>query len=296
MNIENSIENYIKYISGVRRVSENTETSYTNDLKQFLLFCELNKKFELININERLIRNFIIYLNSEKIAAASISRKLASLRSFIDYCLEQNLIVDNPLKYIKNPKTKRKLPETVNEKSIEKIFSILDESLADDYSRLLYKAVIDLTYTCALRVSETCGIKLNDIDIKNETVRVFGKGSKYRIVPIGKQTINNIFAYVKIRDNKNSKEQLFLTKNGNPIYAKYVYRVINKYLGLVSDIEKKSPHVLRHAAATHMLDGGADLMAVKEMLGHENLSTTQIYTHVSIERLKNTYKTAHPKS
>ncbi len=296
MSIAEAIDNYIKYISGVRRVSENTEMSYTNDLKQLLAFCNSAHKSEINNINERLVRNFIIYLNSEKVAATSISRKLASIRGFIDFCLEQKLLDLNPLQYIKNPKVKRKLPETVSIKSIESVFKLIDNSDLDKYDKLLYYAIIDVIYSCALRVSELCSLKINDIDTKHGTIRVFGKGSKFRIVPIGKQTISTLKAFLEVRVNNLENEILFLTKKGNSINTKYVYRVINKYLGLVSDVEKKSPHVLRHASATHMLDGGADLIAVKEMLGHENLSTTQIYTHVSIERLKNTYKTAHPKS
>ena len=296
MSIAEAIDNYIKYISGVRRVSENAEMSYTNDLKQLLAFCNSAHKSEINNINERLVRNFIIYLNSEKVAATSISRKLASIRGFIDFCLEQKLLDLNPLQYIKNPKVKRKLPETVSIKSIESVFKLIDNSDLDKYDKLLYYAIIDVIYSCALRVSELCSLKINDIDTKHGTIRVFGKGSKFRIVPIGKQTISTLKAFLEVRVNNLENEILFLTKKGNSINTKYVYRVINKYLGLVSDVEKKSPHVLRHASATHMLDGGADLIAVKEMLGHENLSTTQIYTHVSIERLKNTYKTAHPKS
>ncbi|HPN39634.1 MAG TPA: tyrosine-type recombinase/integrase [Melioribacteraceae bacterium] len=295
MNIEEAINKYINYISGVMRVSENTETAYKNDLLQFLEFCESKNILEFDKLSERFIRSFIIKLNSEKIAASSISRKLASVRGFINFCLEQKLIFVNPLQYIKNPKVNRKLPETVSHNSIESIFNIINNSNIGNFDKLLFISIIDLTYTCALRVSELCNLRVNELDTNSFTVRILGKGSKLRIVPISSKTIRNIKNYLMVRP-ANNNEYLFLLKNGNPIYSKYVYRIINKYLSLVSDNEKKSPHVLRHASATHMLDAGADLMAVKEILGHENLSTTQIYTHVSIERLKNTYKTAHPKS
>jgi site-specific recombinase XerD len=296
MKISDAIDSYIRYISGVRRVSENTETSYTIDLNQFLAFCDSLYKTELSLINERLLRNFIISLNLERLSPVSISRKLASLRGFFEFCVEQNLLDVNPIKYIKNPKIKRKLPETISFNSIESIFDLINNSELDNYDKLLFYAIIDVVYSCALRVSEVCTLKLNDIDMQHGTIRVFGKGSKYRIVPIGKKTIDSIRSYLEVRIKNLNNDQLFLTKKGNSIYAKYVYRIVNKYLSIVSDLEKKSPHVLRHAAATHMLDSGADLMAVKEILGHENLSTTQIYTHVSIERLKKSYKTAHPKS
>jgi site-specific recombinase XerD len=147
-----------------------------------------------------------------------------------------------------------------------------------------------------LRVSEVCGLNISDVDLENKTVKVFGKGAKARIVPLGEKSAEVLSCYIKNKNRSNPNAPLFLTPREKRIYPEYVYRLVKKYIGKVSDIEKKSPHVLRHSAATHMLDRGADLMAVKEILGHKNLSTTQIYTHVSVERLKQTYKKAHPKS
>ncbi len=294
MTIKEAIDKYINYISAVLRVSKNTEISYLNDLYKFNDFCNLKNITELAKINEKNIKQYIIHLNYSKISASSISRNLASLRGFTNFCLEHNFITNNPLQYIKNPKVKRKLPETVNSKSIEEIFGLIKDHNYSEYEKLLVTAIIDITYSCALRVSEVCNLKLNDLDIKNGTLRVFGKGSKFRIVPIGPKTLNNLSEYLKVRNSINNN--LFILKSGNPIYSKFVYRITNQFLGMVADTKKKSPHVLRHASATHMLDEGADLLAVKEILGHENLSTTQIYTHVSIDRLKKTYKTAHPKS
>ncbi len=295
VTIKNSIDNFLNYLKGIKRVADNTFVSYENDLSQFGNFCTDRNFSELNVVTEKVIRSYIIYLNSNKTKPVSISRKLSSLRGFFEYSINKEYITINPLVYIKNPNNKRKLPETVSYESILNVFE-LTKMVGDDEERLLITALFDLIYSCALRVSEACSLKQNDIDYENRTIRVLGKGTKLRIIPIGQETISNIKQYVIYINGKYSGENIFFTKSGNPIYSKYVYRVINKYLSMVSDVEKKSPHVLRHAAATHMLDRGADLLAVKEILGHENLSTTQIYTHVSIERLKKTYKTAHPKS
>jgi site-specific recombinase XerD len=152
------------------------------------------------------------------------------------------------------------------------------------------------SYGCALRVSELCNLNYGDLDLKRKTLRVKGKGSKVRIVPVGDKSIEIIKKYLQKNNYLNNNDPLIKTRGGKRIYPRLVQRLTNKYLSKVSDIKKKSPHVLRHSAATHMLDNGADLRAVKEILGHENLSTTQIYTHVSVERLKSTYKKSHPKS
>jgi len=177
--------------------------------------------------------------------------------------------------------------------NILKIYELANESEDDPF---LVIAIFELLYGCSLRVSELCELKVGDLDFKRGTLRVFGKGSKVRIVPIGDKSIEIIEAYLNFNPRKNMKSPLITLKNGKKLYPKFVYRIVNKYLGKVTDIKKKSPHILRHSSATHMLDRGADLRAVKEILGHENLSTTQIYTHVSIERLKEAYKKSHPKS
>lgn len=295
VTIKNSIDNFLNYLKGIKRVADNTFISYENDLSQFGKFCAERNINELNDVTEKTIRLFIINLNSNNTKPVSISRKLASLRGFFEYSINKEYIETNPLVYIKNPHNKRKLPETVSYNSILNVFE-LTKIIDDEEEKLLITALFDLIYSCALRVSEACNLKYNDIDFEKQSIRILGKGTKIRIIPVGQETIHNIKEYTSFVKGKYSGDTIFFTKSGNPIYTKYVYRVINKYLGMVSDVEKKSPHVLRHAAATHMLDRGADLLAVKEILGHENLSTTQIYTHVSIERLKQTYKTAHPKS
>jgi site-specific recombinase XerD len=232
-------------------------------------------------------------LSERNLDKKSISRKLAAIRSMFKYSFQQDLINLNPSANIHNPKTKRELPEII---SADVILSTYGEAEKYEKHPEQVKILFELLYGCAIRVSELCGLNRGDVDLSNRTLKVFGKGSKNRIVPIGNKSIQIIKDYLSIRGKISGKDPLIITETGIRIYPRFVYKIINKYLSIVSDVKKKSPHILRHSAATHMLDNGADLQAVKEILGHENLSTTQIYTHVSIERLKSTYKKSHPKS
>lgn len=292
--ISNLVDDFINEIESVRRYSNNTVSSYKRDLYQFHQFLTEKNISSIRQINERIIRNFLIHLSKLELSKSSISRKLSSLRSFFDFILLQVDDSVNPAKKIKNPKFKRKLPSTINLDSFYKIIRLIGED-DDVFRRNLNTAIFELLYGCSLRVSELCSLKVHDIDPVNLTVKVLGKGSKYRIVPLGNKSAEVVKEYSRINDNKK-REYYFSGKDGNSIDRWYVYRLVKKYIGKVTDIEQKSPHVLRHSSATQMLNNGADLLAVKEILGHENLSTTQIYTHVSVEQLKKSYKSAHPKS
>lgn len=293
MKIGLLIKNYLEELSGVRRYSANTIKSYAADLEGFLKFCEENTKDDAAQITERLIKNYLMSLNENNLGKTSISRKLASVRGLVKYAFNKNIIDKNPAAYISNPKSKRKLPEVTNADTINEIYK---EAEKDEKNSLLIKAVFELLYGCALRVSELCGLNSGDLDLSGRTVKVRGKGNKERIVPVGTKSVEIIKDYIKENPRVSPREPLLTNKNGRRIYPRLIHRIVSEYLGKVTDLGKKSPHVLRHSAATHMLDNGADLRAVKEILGHENLSTTQIYTHVSIERLKTTYKKSHPKS
>jgi site-specific recombinase XerD len=231
-------------------------------------------------------------LSESGLEKISVSRKLASIRGFFKYAYKLNYIEVNPACFISNPKFGRKLPEVIPQEIILNAYKEIDK---DQKNAKLYKVIIELLYGCALRVSELCNLNFGDINILSKTVRILGKGNKVRIVPIGGKSIIVLNEYLSDK-NFDSKNALLIDNNEKRIYPRMVYTIVSKCLAKVCDLEKKSPHVLRHSAATHMLDNGADLRAVKEILGHENLSTTQIYTHVSIERLKNAYKKAHPKS
>ncbi|UCH65060.1 MAG: tyrosine-type recombinase/integrase [Ignavibacterium sp.] len=293
MKIENLINSYLNNILNIKRYSLQTVKAYKTDLNQFLEFCEANNKSDLNSLSERFIKRYLMYLSDSGIEKRSISRKLSSVRGLFKFAYQNQLIDFNPSAYVKNPKSNKKLPEVTTTESILKIYKLADE--AEDDPELV-KIIFELLYGCALRVSELCSLNYGDIDLKSKTLRVKGKGSKIRIVPIGDKSIEIIKKYLQKNDYLNNNDPLIKARGGKRIYPRLVQRLTNKYISKVSDIKKKSPHVLRHSAATHMLDNGADLKAVKEILGHENLSTTQIYTHVSVERLKSTYKKSHPKS
>ena len=293
MNIDELINKYLQEIESIRRYSPNTVKSYKTDLIEFAKFCEQNNRMELNKITERFLKSYLMLLSDKDLDKRSISRKLAAIRSALKFAFQKDLIDENPVSFIKNPKNSRKLPEIVATDLILKIYDLADES---DEKPELVKVIFELLYGCALRASELCDLKYDDYSENKFQLRVLGKGSKMRIVPIGEKSIIILRDYLKKNPVSFKGEYLIRTKKNDKLYPRLVHRIVNKYLSKVSDIKKKSPHILRHSAATHMLDNGADLRAVKEILGHENLSTTQIYTHVSVERLKSTYKKSHPKS
>jgi len=293
MKIDELIEKYLSEIKNIRRYSDNTIKSYRTDLKEFSTFCFEKQKTELSDVTERFIKSYLMVLSEKELDKKTIARKLGAIRSAFKYAFQNDLIIDNPLSFISNPKSNRKLPEVVSTNLILQIYKLADES---DENPELVKVVFELLYGCALRVSELCDLKYSSVEFKNAQARIIGKGNKMRIVPVGQKSLLILNEYLLKNPVISYEDYLIRTKKNDKLYPRLVHRMINKYLTKVSDIKKKSPHILRHSAATHMLDNGADLRAVKEILGHENLSTTQIYTHVSIERLKSTYKKSHPKS
>lgn len=294
MKITNVIENYLQELSAVRRYSNHTIRNYTLDLKLFSDFCAEKGKSALSEINEKFLKSYLMKLSEEDFEKVSISRMLSSIRGLFRYAFQKDMLTENPASYIKNPKLIRKLPEIVSTDKILETYKIADE--AEKENSYLIKSIFELLYGCSLRVSELCGLNYNQFDTGKKTIKVLGKGNKVRIVPVGDQSMEILLGYLKQNPVVKISDPLLRTQKGNRLYPEYVYRKVRKYLGMVTDLKKKSPHILRHSSATHMLDNGADLRAVKEILGHENLSTTQIYTHVSIERLKTTYKKSHPKS
>ncbi|MFH1197656.1 MAG: tyrosine-type recombinase/integrase [bacterium] len=289
------IKDYLSELNGVSRASEKTIIAYNNDLSQFFNFCDSLNLNSLDKITERNIRTYVMYLSESGYNKSSISRKLSSLRGLFDFAVRNDSINKNPITQIPNPKSKRKLPDIISIDSYLRVIKILDEEIDNEPTRLK-KCIFELLYGCALRVSEICDLKIGDVDLQNGSIRVFGKGSKTRIVPLGSKSLPILLDYLNSREKKSYSAPFLISSKGKKLNPRFVYDIVHSYLGKVTDIEKKSPHILRHSAATHMLDRGADLMAIKEILGHENLSTTQIYTHVSIEQLKKSYKSAHPKS
>lgn len=290
---KNILLKFIQEIEGTRRLSEKTISAYKNDLTQFLDFCIDTGKIQLNKITDKTIRGFVVSQNDEGISAVSIGRKLSSIRTFFKFLEKNELIDKNPVLSIPNPKTGRKLPEIINIDNYNEILKFIEDN-ADENKVSLHKVIFELIYGCSLRLSELCSIKTNDYDRNSRTIRIKGKGAKTRIIPVGNKSIQIVEEYLKKKNGIT--ENLLQTHTGRNMYPRYVQRIVKRYLESTTDIEKKSPHILRHSSATHMLDGGADLIAVKEILGHENLSTTQIYTQVSVERLKKAHKQAHPKS
>ncbi|MCK9425858.1 MAG: tyrosine-type recombinase/integrase [Ignavibacteriaceae bacterium] len=292
--MKNIIRLYLKEIESTKGYSPLTIKAYGEDLNQFYSFCESLSKIEISSVNERTIKLYLVHLNELKLEKSSISRKLSSIRRFFSYAFKKEFISKNLIAYTKNPKVKRKLPEVIP----EDLYTVLIKSIynSEDKNNILQTAVIEVLYGCSLRVSEACNLLLKDIDFSASIIRVLGKGNKTRIVPLGELSKIIILKYFKVRAKDKNQNYLFLKSDGSRVLSNYVYRFVRKYLSAITDLKKKSPHIFRHSSATHMLNHGADLTAIKEILGHSNLSTTQIYTQVSIERLKSVYKQAHPKS
>jgi len=293
MEVRKVSEKFLSDLQNIKRYSDNTIKSYRTDLEDFTSYCISYNRSNLDTISEKFIKSYLAVLSGKNLNKKSISRKLGAIRSLFKYAFQQDIIKNNPSANIHNPKIIRDLPEIIPS---DVILSTYSEAEKYEKNPALVKIIFELLYGCAIRVSELCGLNREDIDLSGRTLKVFGKGNKSRIVPIGDKSIQVVKDYLTVRGNITRKEPLIITGTGIRIYPRFVYSKIHRYLSIVSDVKKKSPHILRHSAATHMLDNGADLQAVKEILGHENLSTTQIYTHVSIERLKSTYKKSHPKS
>lgn len=290
------IDEFLLELYSIRQYSQNTIQAYQNDLYSFEYFMTFNEYDSVDCINEKIIRRFMVFLSLKKLSTTSISRKLSSIRSFINFLMIRDIIKTNPMFSIENPKIKRHIPDVLPIDSFQEIIKFTNKKLERD-KLLKFRAIFELLYGSAIRLSELCSLDISDIDFSRNVVSVHGKGAKQRIIPIGEISRPILYEYYNWRKSlQTNKIALFLNSKGNRINSRFVQRLVSKYISMVSDIKKKSPHVLRHSAATHMLDRGADLLTVKEILGHENLSTTQIYTHVSIEHLKNSYKKAHPKS
>jgi integrase/recombinase XerC len=298
MLIEKILTEYILYLRNIKRYSENTVKSYSADLEAFLSYCHEHFKTDIRAINEKLIKSYLMDLSETGIEKKSIVRKVSAIRGLFKFAFINEYMGYNPASSIPGPKVPRKLPQVASYDAIIKVYNEIDKDKGNNKgeSPELIKAIFEILYGCAIRVDELCKLNRGDLNLKERTLVVHGKGNKMRIVPVGEKSINILKQYLDKQQFKTNNFPLFLNKKEKRIYSRLVHRLVSKYLSRVTDIKKKSPHVLRHSAATHMLDKGADLKAVKEILGHENLSTTQIYTHVSIERLKSTYKKSHPKS
>lgn len=316
-NLIQLIKEFVEYIHLGRNYSNNTIISYETDLNQFYNFLVLSfygekylsddknheVEIKLESIDLLILKSFVADLfekqkldikASRKYSNRSISRKISVLKSFFKYLYKRGYTKSNQASGLSFPKLEKKLPAYLSQSEINKL---LDKVGSDELS-FIDKAIIELFYSTGIRLSELINLKFSDVNFSNRTIKVLGKGSKQRIVPFGSMAENAINNYLHIRDiiNINRLDLLFVTKKGRKYTPIQIRRMVNKKLADVTNNRKRSPHVLRHSFATHMLDKGADIRAVKDLLGHENLSTTQIYTHVNPEQLKKVYKQSHPKA
>jgi len=289
---------FLDFLTFQKRYSRHTIISYQNDLQSFFNF--LHDEFGDIPLNQvtgSFIRSWLAELKNSGMESKSINRKISCLKSFYKFQLKQGHITTSPMTTIISPKIKKRLPQYVEEKDLQTLFSLVEfPNTWDGQTQLL---ILKLLYATGMRQAELVNLKESQIDAGNCFIKILGKGNKERIVPLNSRLMDTILLYMKnkrINFDSFDSLNLFINSKGKKLYAKMVYNIVNKYLSLVTTIDKKSPHVLRHSFATHLMNNGAEINAVKELLGHSSLAATQIYTHNTIEKLKDVYKKAHPKA
>ncbi len=289
---------FLSHLRFEKRSSDHTITAYEGDLKQFSEFLSVNNITDISTAGRKIIRSWIMDLMSNGTSPVTVNRKIASLRSFYKFLCREEVIEQNPCQYIDALKTPQRLPVFVQESAMD---LMLDECpFSSDYEGVRDKTILELFYQTGMRLSELTFLTNKQIDFESSSIIVEGKGSKQRIIPMGKRLKFVLKSYIEIRNQSfgdlQGIDNLFLTAKGKGIYTKLVYRLVQKHIAMVSTISKKSPHVLRHTFATILLNNGADLYAIKELLGHSTLAATQIYVNNDFERLNSIYKQAHPRA
>ncbi|MFW6248548.1 MAG: tyrosine-type recombinase/integrase [Bacteroidota bacterium] len=286
---------FINSLEYEKRYSKNTIISYQNDLNQFKSFCAGNETIPK-DAAPMLIRAWVVSLFDTH-TRRTILRKLSSLKSYYKFLLRQGVIQQNPLDKVLYPKTGKRIPEFVDQPAID--FLLDHPPLTDGFSGIRNQLIVKLLYFTGIRLNELINLKNRDINLPSATIKVLGKRNKERIIPVSPDFIRELEEFINLKAlefGAASQPWFFVTDKGNKLYPKLVYRVVNSYLNLVTTKTKKSPHVLRHTFATHLLNNGAELTAIKELLGHSNLSATQVYTHTTFKKLKSIYKQAHPRA
>jgi integrase/recombinase XerC len=292
------VEGFLKYLQYEKRFSVHTIDAYKVDLEQFSFF--LQSQYEIVEpaiIQHIHIRSWAVSLMEQKYSASSIRRKLSTLKSYFRFLQREQVITRSPMLQVSLPKLGKRLPSVVPEQYLEQMLNAVDP--ADDYEKFRNQLVVELCYLTGMRRGELLNLKVSDLNLSAFTIKVLGKGNKERLIPISHAMATLLRQYLDVRHKTfpNTLElALLLTKDGKAAYPKLIYRIVKEALSTITTQEKRSPHVLRHSFATHLSDHGADLNAIKELLGHSSLAATQIYTHHSIERLKKIYQQAHPKS
>ena len=290
-------ELFLKYLRFEKRYSDHTVSSYKIDLKQFIEFIEKEFGLKKLNlVNHKIARSWIINLSSENLTSATINRKIASAKSFYKYLISREKLNENPFKNISLLKKEKKLPKFIKEKDIKVMFdqSKFKNNLIDTKNLL----ILELLYGTGIRLSELINLKIKDCDLNKNQIKVLGKRNKERIIPINKNIKSQLEKYLILRAQKEIKnsEYLIITSKYEKSYPMFIYRIVKNNLSKTINSEKYNPHILRHTFATHLVNKGANINAVKDLLGHSSLAATQIYTHNSIEKLKETFQTSHPKA
>ena len=289
---------FFKYLTYEKRYSPHTLTSYRTDLGQFAAY--LAQTYQIENpakADHTIIRSWIVQLLQNKMEARSVNRKIACLRSYYKFLLRNGEIQQNPMLKVTAPKTGKKLPAFLPQEAMQQLFEQIE--FPDTFEGWRDKLVLELLYGTGMRLSELIGLQENSIDLNQKTIRVLGKGQKERILPLNNALRTCLEVYRRFKTSEfpdNKPAALLVTSKSQPLYPKLVYRIVKNYTGMVTTSQHRNPHVLRHTFATHLLDNGADLNAIKDLLGHSSLAATQVYTHNSIEKLKAIFEKAHPKA
>lgn len=293
------ITEFIHYLKFEKRYSSHTVRAYHDDLKFF--FSYLVKQYDEPSINEispQMIKSWLAEMKVEGIETRSLNRKISVLRAFFKYLIKSGTLENTPMSRVISPKAGKNLPVYVEEDPIRKLLNQVE--FPENFEGLTHHLILMIFYNTGMRLSEVMNLKLSQIGFQNNWLRIWGKGNKERVIPVSNTLLDSIKIYIQkkeeeFKDQESDQEYLLVTKSGKRLYPKYLYLVVKKYLGKVTTLEKKSPHVLRHSFATHLMRNGADLNAVKDLLGHSSLAATQVYTHNNITRLQEVHKKAHPR-
>ena len=291
------IESFLEYLRLERNYSEKTVVSYGIDLREFEdYFKKADAEIDITTVEADVVRNWVMHLMDEGRAATSVNRKLSSLRSFYRFLLRRKAITVNPMTKVVGPKKKKPLPSFVREKDMDRLLDGL--TFEEGYEGCRDRAILEMFYATGMRLSELIGLDDVDVDFSARLIKVTGKRNKQRLIPFGNELEHDLRNYIKVRDEAlpNGADAFFVRKDGKRMYPMQVYRLVKRNLSKVVTLKKRSPHVLRHTFATAMLNDCAELRAVKELLGHESLTTTEVYTHTTFEELKKVYELAHPRA
>lgn len=298
--MEYSLERFLRHIQYEKRYSAHTVTAYREDIRQFFAF--LKTQFEIADlalVSHSFIRSWIVSLMDVGITTRAVNRKISALRSFFRFLMREKIITQNPLLKVVAPKNGKKLPVFVDQANMDLLFNHV--AVETDFIGIRDRMILELFYATGMRLSELINLQLNDLNIYNQNVKVLGKRNKERIIPLTNQLLEPLKRYIYERnlfmnEQEETNNILFVSNKGKKLTPKAIYLMVKKYLSKVTTIQKRSPHILRHTFATHLLNNGADINVIKEILGHSSLAATQVYTHNTIEKLKEAHRLAHPKA